>query len=265
MLLRFKLYPWIIGAVALLMAGCSQADEHELPAAVKALQAQGLSNISEFDVGGGLRAFAGAAGDQPVAVYVTGDGSAVIGTRIGPNGAALDDSRLEELVIKPLGERSLLQLQEATWVLDGDKDAPRVVYTFSDPNCPYCNRFWEDARPWVESGAVQLRHLVVAVIRPDSATKAAAILDAKDRSAALSENEEKFSAGGIKPASKVSPVAQKILDDNQILMLELGFRGTPGIVAMGDDGLLQKINGMPQPDALAQLLGPRPGSASTTN
>lgn len=28
-------------------------------------------------------------------------------------------------------------LEKATWIQDGQKNAPRIVYVFSDPNCPY--------------------------------------------------------------------------------------------------------------------------------
>ena len=90
-----------------------------------------------------------------------------------------------------------------------------------------------------------------------SPTKAAAILGASDRSAALLENERKFSQGGIKPAKTVSSNVRKILEDNQLLMVATGFRGTPGIVVRDERGGLRKINGMPQAGALAEVLGPR--------
>ncbi|HEU0230824.1 MAG TPA: thiol:disulfide interchange protein DsbG [Burkholderiaceae bacterium] len=262
MLSRPSLYRLFLGALALFLSMTGYAAETALPPSVKALQSQGLDVMGEFNVGDGLRAFAGAAGDRPLAIYVTQDGSAIIGTRVGPDGKALDEGRLQDLVAKPMAKRAWSALEKATWVQDGKKDAPRIIYTFSDPNCPYCHKFWEASRPWVKSGAVQLRHLVVAVIRPDSATKAATILGAKDRSAELTKNEMTFSEGGIKPAESVPPAIQTILDENQELMMNMGFRGTPGIVAMRSDGLLEKINGLPQPAALAELLGPNPGSPS---
>lgn len=49
------------------------------------------------------------------------------------------------------------------------------------PNCPFRNLFWKQARPWVEAGDVQLRHVMVGMLRPDSAGKSAALLAAEDQ------------------------------------------------------------------------------------
>src|SRR5690606_2270384 len=146
----------------------------------------------------------------------------------------------------PLTVPSALSLHDAL---------PILVYTFSDANCPFCHRFWEAARPWVDSGKVQLRHLFVGVIKADSPAKAAAILEADDPSAALLENEKNFARGGIKPASSISSRAQRILDENQQLMQTTGFRCTPGIVVREGDGLSRKFTGMPRPDQMAEVMG----------
>ncbi|MPT07012.1 MAG: thiol:disulfide interchange protein DsbG, partial [Delftia sp.] len=113
---------------------------------------------------------------------------------------------------KPAGDTVQSQLEASTWVPDGKADAPRVIYTFTDPNCKYCHKFWEAARPWVDAGKVQLRHILVGVIRDDSPAKAAAILQAPDRAAALMEHEKKSAQGGIAPAFSVSPDVRKTLE-----------------------------------------------------
>ncbi len=225
---------FLFAVAALLAAAGSHAQGSDRPAVLKALEARGLRVVEEFKVGGDLRAFAGVAGDQPVAIYVTRDGNAIVGARLDAEGKPLDEAKLEALVSKPMGDQAWAQLEKSTWVLDGKKDAPRIIYTFSDANCPYCHKFWEAARPWVDSGKVQLRHVLVGVIRQDSPAKAAAILGAADPSAALLENEHKFNAGGITPAKSVPDNIGKMLDDNQALMVSLGFRGTSGIVVRDD-------------------------------
>ena len=104
---------------------------------------------------------------------------------------------------------------------------------------------------------MQLRHLLVGVIKEDSPAKAAAILGASDPSAALAENERQFAQGGIAPAESVPADVQKVLADNQALMRTNGFRGTPGIVVRESDGSVRKFHGMPQGEQLTEALGPR--------
>lgn len=247
----------IVFTLAALLATAGTQAAQDRPAVLKALEARGLRVVQEFKIDGGLRAFAGVAGDQPVAIYVTPDGNAIVGARLDAQGKPLDDAKLEALVSKPMGDQAWAQLEKSTWVLDGKKDAPRIIYTFSDANCPYCHKFWEAARPWVDAGKVQLRHVMVGVIRQDSPAKAAAILGAADSSAALLENEHKFNQGGITPAKSVPDGIARKLDDNQALMVSLGFRGTPGIVARDETGALKKYNGLPQAGELDKLFGPR--------
>lgn len=250
-------FSFLLASSLLLAASYSQAQAADKPAVLKALEDQGLTVLQEFKVGDGLRAFAAAAGDRPVAVYITKEGNAIVGTRFSAKGEPIDEATLGNLVAKPISDQEWALLQATRYVVDGKANAPRVVYTFSDANCPYCHRFWEAARPWVDSGKVQLRHVMVGVIRESSPGKAAAILGASDPSAALLENEKNYDQGGIAPAKEVPADIRKVLEDNHKLMLAMGFRGTPGIIVRGDDGLIKKYKGMPQPQALEELFGPR--------
>lgn len=249
----------LLGSVGVLSgAVVGQAAEEERPVVLEALQGQGVVVMGEFPVEGvALRGFAATTGQRPIAVYVASDGSAIVGTRFGKDAEILDEQVLQELVAKPMGEQMWAQLEAATWVRDGREDAPRVVYAFSDPNCPFCNRFWHAARPWVDSGRVQLRHVLVGLLREDSAAKAAAILSAKNPQAALAENETRFSEGGIEPGVSVSDEIANVLEGNQLLMMQLGFRGTPAIVFRDDSELVRQIGGMPQAESLDAVMGPR--------
>lgn len=229
-----------------------------VPAVIGALQKQGFELIGEFDAPGGLRGFAGVAGQRPVAAYLTPDGKhAVVGVLLDEHGQDAAAATLQDVVAKPMSARIWSELDKSTWVADGRADAPRIVYTFSDANCPYCHRFWEAARPWVESGKVQLRHVIVGVIREDSANKAAAILQAKNPSEAFVRNEHQFSAGGIPGLASVPADVRRKLLDNENLMLELGFHGTPGILFRDANGVVQRRAGLPQGEDLTTVLGPR--------
>lgn len=229
------------------------------PAVLKGVEKQGFEVMGEFDAPGGLRGFAGlVGGQQPAAAYVTADGTHVlVGSLFNEKGEDVGEAALDRLVAKPMSDKIWAKLDASSWVRDGRADAPTVVYTFSDANCPYCHHFWQAARPWVDSGKVQLRHVMVGVIREDSPAKAAAILGAPNPSAVFLENEHAFSKGGIKPAASISPALANKLDANQRLMLELGFQGTPGILFRDRHGVVQRVSGMPQGEDMEKVMGPR--------
>jgi len=250
--LPFKLYTLIVTFVA---AGASAGEVNNVPASVKALENQGLQILKEFSTGTNLRAFAALTGSQPIGVYLSNDGSVIVGTRLDAKGFRLDESKIKEVAEYVKSENEWGKLESSEWILDGKLDAPRVVYVFSDPNCPHCHRFWQSARPWVEAGKVQLRHIIVGIIQEDSPNKAASILLSKNRSFSLRNNEINHANGGIKPVEIIPSHIQKILEENQKLMTTLGLAGTPGIINRRNSFEINKITGTPQPDLLIEILG----------
>lgn len=258
--IRTRLFPAI--ALTLMMGAAMatgvKAEDQAYPEILKTIEQQGIRILGEMQVPGGLRAFAAKAGAQPLAIYLTPDNRhVVVGTLVDAYGQDMAEDQLKKMVEQPLSEAAWTKLEAATWVQDGDPDAPRVIYTFTDPNCPYCNRFWLAARPWVESGKVQLRHVMVGVIRQDSPAKAAAILQAKSPEEALTENERKHESGGIAPLETVDGDTSGKLDRNAALMTELGFGGTPAIVFRTDEGKIDTFAGMPNEAQMEAFLGPK--------
>lgn len=235
-----------------------RAQAKDWPAPIKALEAQGIEVIGTFDAPGGLTGYAGMIEQQPLAIYLTADGKqAIVGPMIDAKGNNLSQEPLERLVSKPMTDKAWKQLEKSTWIGDGKATAPRIVYTFTDPNCPYCNKFWNDARPWVTSGKVQLRHVMVAILGPTSPGKAAALLAAKDPQAALTQHEQQHAKGGVKPLSQVSEKIRAQLDANQKLMQQLGSSATPTIFYKDASGNLQKLQGAPSAEMLTKIMGPR--------
>ncbi len=161
-------------------------------------------------------------------------------------------------------------LGRSHWIADGRDDAPRKVYVFMDANCKYCTKFWSDARPWVNSGKVQLRHIMVAVIAPTSAGKAATLLADPDPARRLSAYEQAHAFGvvrmladgtrhsledpNLQPMRTIPPDIGRSLADHERLMLSLALRGTPGIVFRGLNGQLMTRPGIP-PEELPAILG----------
>lgn len=254
----------LTAVVAVALVGCSDnnappsasSDSSDLPV-LQALAGQGLTIHGPLDVPGGLNAFAASAGTQAMAVYIMPDADyALIGTLIDTQGTAVAEEELRRIASEPLEQGAWDSLETAGWVADGDPEAERVVYVFTDANCPFCNELWTSARPWVEAGKVQLRHVMVGVIRADSAAKAAAILEADDPQAALTYNEVNHAEGGIDPLETISEESKSRLDSNVELMRQLGFGGTPGLVARSEDGKLTFQSGVPRGAVLQDLFGP---------
>ena len=162
------------------------------------------------------------------------------------------------------------QLEASHWIADG-RDGARVVYVFTDPNCPYCNKLWSDARPWVAAGQIQLRHVIVGILTPTSPGKAAALLADKDPAAMLAayEGQNAFTVstalasgkprpladGALKPLASISPAQQAQLAANEQLMTSLKLRATPALVWRDEQGHLHVRQGLPE-GGMATILGP---------
>ena len=243
-------------ALGLLASPLLQAEE--LPAAVRQIEAKGAKVVGSFDAPNGLKGYAAQFQNRGVALYLTPDGKHVlVGSLFDEKGQDLSEQPLEKLVYAPMAKEVWAKMEKAAWIADGKADAPRVVYLFSDPNCPYCNMFWEQARPWVESGKVQLRHIMVGIIRADSPGKSAALLAAKDPQQALLEHEKAGKASKLKPLESIPAQVQAKLAANQALMDELGLSATPAIFYLDDQQRLQTQQGAPRPELLGQILGKR--------
>lgn len=135
-------------------------------------------------------------------------------------------------------------LENSTWIQDGQKDAPRIVYVFSDPNCPYCHTFWQKARPWVKAGKVQLRHIQVAVIRDESRGQVATMLMAKNPQQVFTSYNANKGQNKLKITKNIpADIAAKI-DANQELMAKYGFFATPSMVWKNQQGEFKSAQGM---------------------
>ncbi|KPU53924.1 thioredoxin family protein [Pseudomonas fluorescens] len=255
-MLRHKYLPLLLALVSSLLVSVTQAEE--LPAPIKAIETRGATIVGEFTAPGGLRGYAARYNGQGLALYLTADGQHVlIGTLFDAQGEDLTGATLERLIYEPIAKEVLARLEKSTWIADGRKDAPRIVYMFDDPNCPYCNKFWHQARPWVESGKVQLRHIMVGLLSPDSAGKSAALLTDKQPEAALKQHEVAGGGSLLKSLETVPSNVQEQLDANLALMTELGSEATPTIVYRDSKGRLQMQKGLRPAQFMSELLGPK--------
>jgi thiol:disulfide interchange protein DsbG len=149
-------------------------------------------------------------------------------------------------------------LEKADAVVEGAKQAKRVLYVFWDANCYYCNLTWK-ALQYYEKAGLQVRWVPVAYQKDNSAALAAAVMGARDRVAALRENETRYRAksydGGIRAAAKVPDALAIELEDNMTLMGRFGMSGTPALVWKDSAGRVQTHLGLPPLSRLPAITG----------
>ncbi|MDE2091862.1 MAG: thiol:disulfide interchange protein DsbG [Gammaproteobacteria bacterium] len=152
----------------------------------------------------------------------------------------------------------MLALQRTRWIPIGSRHPVHVLYAFTDPNCPYCHKLWVAMQPYYHRD-VQVRHILVGIISASSPGKAAAILDARDPSAALRKNEARWGmradgGGGIAPLAQPSSTDLKILALDQALMQDFGIPGTPALMYQDKQGKIHVMAGLPDKTELAGII-----------
>jgi thiol:disulfide interchange protein DsbG len=227
-----------------------------LPAPIKALENQGINIHGQFSAPGGMRGFGASMQGREMAIYLTPDGAhAIVGTLMDSDGNDLTEPKLDEHVRAPLEAQTWALLEESHWIQDGDRDAPRVIYTFTDPNCPYCQQLWEAARPWVDAGKVQMRHIMVGILAADSPGKAAAMLGADNPGVALRAHKR---GERIEASAQPRDIEAQVYANNQ-LFEELGLYATPtsAFQRETDNAIvrIERIEGMPSDERLVEMMG----------
>lgn len=158
------------------------------------------------------------------------------------------------------GERPALYaaLEKADAVVEGSASPTRILYVFFDANCWFCHLTWMALQPYEKAG-LQVRWVPVAYQKKSSTTKAAAIMQAKDRAAAMRENETKYRAksydGGMRPARKVPPELLAQFEANMKLMEGFDSPGTPTLVWKDAAGKIKVEIGMPRLALLPSITG----------
>jgi thiol:disulfide interchange protein DsbG len=150
------------------------------------------------------------------------------------------------------------QLEKTDAVVEGAAQSAHVVYAFFDANCLYCHLTWKALQPY-EAAGLQVHWVPVAYQQPSSVGRAAAIMHAPDRVAALRRNELRYDAskfdGGIEPMASVPRAVAAQLQVNTRLMQAFGAPGTPLLVWKSTGGKVQTKVGVPRLSELPQITG----------
>jgi thiol:disulfide interchange protein DsbG len=149
------------------------------------------------------------------------------------------------------------KLEKADAVVEGNQSPQHLVYVFFDANCFYCHLTWKALQPYEKAG-LQVRWVPVAYQQPSSVGRAAAIMQATDRVAALHVNETRYDAskfdGGIAPKANVPNALAAQFQANTELMHAFGAPGTPLMVWKSQGHVRYKV-GVPRLSELPGITG----------
>lgn len=121
-----------------------------------------------------------------------------------------------------------------------------VVAAFIDLDCGYCSLLWRRLRAPLATGRVRVRWIPVAILSPDRAGRAAALLQATDPVAALAAHESRARAAAVLPPSSAF-IADDIAANNALLAaLTHGRPATPLLMSRGADLAPRAMPGVPQ-------------------
>lgn len=219
------------------------------PPALQTLQKNGADIQQSFIGPDGLTGWVVTYKGRTLVVYTTSSGNYVInGELVDKDGNNLTTQYTQRYVSPPdLAKLVATLQQDPTLVDEGDTKAP-PLYVFADPNCIYCNRFWNDVRPFVVSGKVRIHWAMVSFLKQSSAGRATAILTAKDRLTALTLDESKFDKaneeGGIPPVDPMPADVHGALMTHGTELNAAGGQGTP-LLVFRTGGKWYTLEGLP--------------------
>lgn len=241
--------------ILLFLSSSVFALENELPTPLKFIENQGGKIVDSFKVPADMTGYVVDFRGNALTVYLSPNEQYLFtGKMIDGKGRDIGEEALQAYITGPKSEAQWQSLSESNWVLDGNKKAKKVVYTFTDPNCPYCKKFWEKSRPWVESGKVQIRHILVGILKADSYAKAAAILSTENPSDVLHKHQASASSA-LQPLSSPSKNVQEQLKKNHLLMRALGVSATPATYYKNEKNTVKLHMGLPSDRQIEQILG----------
>ncbi|EQB3342765.1 TPA: thiol:disulfide interchange protein DsbG [Acinetobacter baumannii] len=217
------------------------------PTIKQKLEKEGFTFIKQIEAPAQMTGWAGHMQQNPATIFISNDQKYyIIGDLHNAKGDNLTVDALNKHVKKSVLDDVWKSLGKSAYIQDGNVNAPRVIYVFSDPNCPYCHMLWEKARPYVKSGKVQLRHIQVAVIRPESRGQAATLLAATNPAKLF---EEFNAAKGKQKLKEMKPIPADIakkIESNEEMMTKYGFYATPGMIWKNSKGQMETTSGVPK-------------------
>ena len=225
------------------------------PDVIDFIQRQGVQVIDQFNTPSDMIGYAAVYQGEPMSIYITPDKKyAVIGDLIDAEGNDLGADAIYRLVSAPQNEKIWQQLEQANWVQDGSPAAKQVIYTFTDPFCPYCHKFRELADKAIQSGHVQFRHILVGILQEDSLAIAATIMGSSSPQDMLAQHRQHYASGGISLDQTAASKGNDVVLQNNQLMEKLHLHATPATFYRDKDDQIHHIEGLPSNNELNRIL-----------
>jgi thiol:disulfide interchange protein DsbG len=211
------------------------ATTHAVPPALQPLVQNGGRVVRSFPAVDGLTGWVVMYQDHMLVIYTTSSGNYGFSSPlVDKGGVNLTQQYYTQYVLGPAAEDAAAVLAKDPYLVDEGSAVAPLLYVYADPNCIYCNKLWTQLRSYVQAGKVHVRWAMVSFLKKTSPGRAAAILAAKDRAAALAQDESKFDAaqeeGAIPELSPVPAELQAVIDTHNKAMAMAGGQGTPLMV-----------------------------------
>lgn len=256
------LLPALVLSVGFGMPGIAAAQQElvskidgELPRALHVVARQGVEFIDTFEAPGGLTGYIGHYQGQGLAVYVTPDGEyALVGSMLNPEGYDIGAEQVRRVIDEPRYGPAWEQFETANFFIEGDENAPNILYTFTDPFCPYCRQLHESLQPYIEAGRVQVRHLMVGIIREASPAIAATIIGSENPYETFIEHMRTYDDGGIMMDGTAMRRGQSLMRHNQEIMRSLNLSSTPATFFKDRHGVVHMVQGAPRDSATIEQM-----------
>ncbi len=261
----FRNFALVVGIATLPLASCAA---HPGPPATAVVQRllrsasgnQALDVVRIFKGPGGLYGVVYQAGDsrRQAMVWITPDAQAVI------PGLVVDAKR-QDLTQLAQVQQGLKLSPTALWKYAASAPARSftlgtagpLLTAFVDPNCPFCHQLYENLQPGVASGRIRVRYVLVGIIRPNSAARAASLLAAGNITRAVARNESSFDVANEQGAYPIAPASTYMkylptITANNDALERADANATPTLVYC--DKATRKMTTRSSSDSLASLL-----------
>ncbi|MGQ7790652.1 thiol:disulfide interchange protein DsbG [Shigella flexneri] len=168
-------------------------------------------------------------------------------------GENLSNTLIKKEIYAPSRTRNVATDEQSHWLLDSKECA--VIYVFSNPFCPYCKQFWQQARPSVDSGKVQFKHCWLGLSSQKARRQQRQFLPPKNPAKTWQQYEASGCKLKLNVPANVSTEQMKVLSDNEKLMDNLGAKCHAGYLYMSKENTLQQAVGLPNQKTLNIIMG----------